>query len=264
MGIHVVKVPDIGEGIAEVELVEWHVRPGDAVVADQILADVMTDKATVEVPSPITGTVIAVNGKPGDKLAVGSELLRLGDAAGGHSPISGERAAAVARRRPPHSGCRRGRTPRRRRPHRTRSRSRRRRCVTTRASWAWISRRSAGPGPADESCTTTSCDTRPVVPRNRPSSAALCRARRRTPGPGDRAAPANRAAHAGIAAHSALHLRGGSRRYRARGAAFEAQRAIRRDARPAHDPAVPDAGDRACRSRVSADERALRRRSRAS
>ena len=53
MSIHVVKVPDIGEGIAEVELVEWRVRPGDTVVADQPLADVMTDKATVEVPSPV-------------------------------------------------------------------------------------------------------------------------------------------------------------------------------------------------------------------
>jgi len=81
MGIHVVKVPDIGEGIAEVEVVAWHVQPGDAVVADQTLADVMTDKATVEVPSPITGTVIAVNAKPGDKVAVGSELLRLGTTA---------------------------------------------------------------------------------------------------------------------------------------------------------------------------------------
>ena len=77
MGIHVVKVPDIGEGIAEVEVVAWHVRPGDAVVADQTLADVMTDKATVEVPSPITGTVIAVNASAGERVAVGSELLRL-------------------------------------------------------------------------------------------------------------------------------------------------------------------------------------------
>src|SRR5215471_19019265 len=57
MALHVVKVPDIGEGIAEVELVEWRVRPGDMVVADQPLADVMTDKATVEVPSPVAGKV---------------------------------------------------------------------------------------------------------------------------------------------------------------------------------------------------------------
>jgi 2-oxoisovalerate dehydrogenase E2 component (dihydrolipoyl transacylase) len=83
MGIHVVKVPDIGEGIAEVEMVEWHVRPGDTVAADQVLADVMTDKATVEVPSPVAGTVIAIKGNAGDKLAVGSELLRLKTAATG-------------------------------------------------------------------------------------------------------------------------------------------------------------------------------------
>ena len=77
MGIHVVKVPDIGEGIAEVELVEWRVRPGDTVAEDQPLADVMTDKATVEVPSPVAGKVIATHGNAGDTLAVGSELARL-------------------------------------------------------------------------------------------------------------------------------------------------------------------------------------------
>ena len=47
MGTYVIKMPDIGEGIAEVELVEWHVQPGDAVAEDQVLADVMTDKASV-------------------------------------------------------------------------------------------------------------------------------------------------------------------------------------------------------------------------
>ena len=93
MGIHVVKVPDIGEGIAEVEMVEWHVRPGDTVAADQVLADVMTDKATVEVPSPVAGTVLAVQGNAGDKLAVGSELLRL-ETAATDAAASGERAAA--------------------------------------------------------------------------------------------------------------------------------------------------------------------------
>jgi 2-oxoisovalerate dehydrogenase E2 component (dihydrolipoyl transacylase) len=77
MTVRVVKVPDIGEGIAEVEVVEWHVAVGDTVVADQTLADVMTDKATVEVPSPVSGRVLALGGKAGDKLAVGSELLQL-------------------------------------------------------------------------------------------------------------------------------------------------------------------------------------------
>ncbi len=55
MGLHVIRMPDIGEGIAEVELVEWHVAVGDSVREDQTLADVMTDKATVEIPSPVTG-----------------------------------------------------------------------------------------------------------------------------------------------------------------------------------------------------------------
>ena len=77
MGTHVIKVPDIGEGIAEVELVEWHVKPGDDVAEEQTLADVMTDKATVEIPAPVAGKVLAIAGKPGDTIAVGSELIRL-------------------------------------------------------------------------------------------------------------------------------------------------------------------------------------------
>ena len=77
MGIHIIKMPDIGEGIAEVELAAWNVQPGDTVVEDQPLADVMTDKATVEIPSPVAGKVIALGGKAGDVLAVGSELIRL-------------------------------------------------------------------------------------------------------------------------------------------------------------------------------------------
>jgi len=77
MGQHVVKMPDLGEGIAEVEVVAWRVQPGDAIVEDQILADVMTDKATVEIPSPVHGTVISLGGKVGEPLAVGAELIRL-------------------------------------------------------------------------------------------------------------------------------------------------------------------------------------------
>jgi 2-oxoisovalerate dehydrogenase E2 component (dihydrolipoyl transacylase) len=77
MGIHVIKMPDIGEGIAEVEIVEWRVKPGDNVVEDQILADVMTDKATVEIPSPVHGTVLALGGTVGTLMPVGAELIRL-------------------------------------------------------------------------------------------------------------------------------------------------------------------------------------------
>ena len=55
MGTHTVKMPDLGEGITEVEIVAWHVKVGDSVAEDQVLADVMTDKATVEIPSPVAG-----------------------------------------------------------------------------------------------------------------------------------------------------------------------------------------------------------------
>ena len=77
MALRVIKIPDIGEGIAEVELVAWHVKPGDTVVEDQALADVMTDKATVEVPSHVNGTVVALGGEVGQLMAVGSELIRI-------------------------------------------------------------------------------------------------------------------------------------------------------------------------------------------
>ncbi|MBK8741291.1 MAG: 2-oxo acid dehydrogenase subunit E2 [Betaproteobacteria bacterium] len=84
MGIHVIRMPDIGEGIAEVELVEWYVKPGDPVAEDQVLADVMTDKATVEIPSPVAGTVLALGGKLGEVMAVGSELIRIEVAGAGN------------------------------------------------------------------------------------------------------------------------------------------------------------------------------------
>jgi 2-oxoisovalerate dehydrogenase E2 component (dihydrolipoyl transacylase) len=77
MGTYAIKMPDIGEGIAEVELVGWHVQPGDVVAEDQVLADVMTDKATVAIPSPVAGKVVALRGEPGQSMAVGSELIRL-------------------------------------------------------------------------------------------------------------------------------------------------------------------------------------------
>ncbi|WP_395408390.1 dihydrolipoamide acetyltransferase family protein [Pseudoduganella sp. UC29_106] len=77
MGIHVIKMPDIGEGIAEVELVEWHVKVGDAVTEDIILADVMTDKATIEIPSPVHGTVAMLGGAAGQVMAVGADLIHI-------------------------------------------------------------------------------------------------------------------------------------------------------------------------------------------
>ena len=70
-----VKLPDVGEGVAEAELIEWRVQVGDTVTTESVLAEVMTDKATVEVASPVAGVVVALHGEPGDVLAVGSELV---------------------------------------------------------------------------------------------------------------------------------------------------------------------------------------------
>ncbi|WPN96400.1 dihydrolipoamide acetyltransferase family protein [Pseudomonas sp. MUP55] len=77
MGTHVIKMPDIGEGIAEVELSQWHVKVGDLVVEDQVLADVMTDKAMVDIPSPVHGKVLSLGGEPGEVMAVGSILISI-------------------------------------------------------------------------------------------------------------------------------------------------------------------------------------------
>ena len=90
MGIHVIKMPDLGEGIAEVEVVAWHVQPGDTVKEDQVLADVMTDKATVEIPSPVAGLITSLGGAIGQALAVGAELIRLEVEGAGN--VSGEKA----------------------------------------------------------------------------------------------------------------------------------------------------------------------------
>ena len=73
----VVKLPDIGEGTTEAEIVGWLVKVGDHVDEEEPLAEVMTDKATVEIPAPVAGTVVALNGKLGEKLPVGSDLVVL-------------------------------------------------------------------------------------------------------------------------------------------------------------------------------------------
>jgi len=88
MGIHVIKMPDIGEGIAEVELVLWRVQPGDIVTEDQVLADVMTDKATLEIPSPVDGKVLALGGTAGQMMAVGAELIRIEVAGKGNTDVN--------------------------------------------------------------------------------------------------------------------------------------------------------------------------------
>ncbi|ODS96688.1 MAG: branched-chain alpha-keto acid dehydrogenase subunit E2 [Lautropia sp. SCN 69-89] len=96
MAARVIKVPDIGEGIAEVELVEWLVKVGDTVAEDQSLAVVMTDKASVEIPSPVAGTVVALAGDAGQMLAVGAELIRIEPAGAGEATAARGGAGAAA------------------------------------------------------------------------------------------------------------------------------------------------------------------------
>jgi 2-oxoisovalerate dehydrogenase E2 component (dihydrolipoyl transacylase) len=85
-------MPDVGEGVAEAEVVEWHVKVGDRVEEDQHLVDVMTDKATIDIESPVTGTVVAVAGEVGDVIAIGAMLLVIEV----EGEVSGEEAEAAA------------------------------------------------------------------------------------------------------------------------------------------------------------------------
>ncbi|WP_228244018.1 dihydrolipoamide acetyltransferase family protein [Porphyrobacter sp. GA68] len=90
-------LPDIGEGIAEAEIVAWHVKPGDRVEEDDQLADMMTDKATVEMESPVSGTVLEVAGEVGDTIAIGSMLVVIEtDAQGDGQTVPSARDTAPA------------------------------------------------------------------------------------------------------------------------------------------------------------------------
>ncbi len=77
MGIYSIRLPDVGEGVAEAELVEWNVKVGDTVLEDEVIGAVMTDKAAVEIPTSVSGKVTWLGGEIGDIIAVGAELLRL-------------------------------------------------------------------------------------------------------------------------------------------------------------------------------------------
>lgn len=101
MGELSIKLPDVGEGVAEAELVEWHVKIGDLIREDDLLVAVMTDKATVEIPAPTDGKVLSLGGAVGDALAVGAELIRLevegeGNAVAAASPIEAPPPAKLA------------------------------------------------------------------------------------------------------------------------------------------------------------------------
>ncbi|HTT96934.1 MAG TPA: dihydrolipoamide acetyltransferase family protein [Rhizomicrobium sp.] len=91
MGHYVFKLPDVGEGTAEAEIVAWHVKVGDVITEDQNLVDVMTDKATVEMTSPVSGKVVKMHGEPGEMAPVGAPLVELevegaGNAKAGAAP----------------------------------------------------------------------------------------------------------------------------------------------------------------------------------
>src|SRR5476649_697450 len=86
MGLYLFRLPDIGEGVAEAEITAWHVKPGDHVREDAPLLDVMTDKATVDMTSPVDGVVVKVHGEVGGMAPVGSVLVEM--------EVAGEAAAA--------------------------------------------------------------------------------------------------------------------------------------------------------------------------
>lgn len=98
MAEHIIKMPDVGEGVAEAELVEWHVKPGDIVREDTILAAVMTDKATVEIPSPVEGTVTWLGAEIGQTVAVGSPIVKIDIA--GDAPATEDPAPATQEEKP--------------------------------------------------------------------------------------------------------------------------------------------------------------------
>jgi 2-oxoisovalerate dehydrogenase E2 component (dihydrolipoyl transacylase) len=91
MSRYVFKMPDLGEGTVSAEVVAWHVKPGDLVQEDQVMCEVMTEKAAVEMPAPVTGRILSISGEPGDTIAVGSELVVFDtdatSAASGDAPV---------------------------------------------------------------------------------------------------------------------------------------------------------------------------------
>jgi 2-oxoisovalerate dehydrogenase E2 component (dihydrolipoyl transacylase) len=89
MSRYVFKLPDLGEGTVEAEIVGWRVKPGDTVAEDDVVVEVMTEKAAVELPAPVSGRVLSTTGAPGDMVPVGAELIVL-------ETQSGERAQAAA------------------------------------------------------------------------------------------------------------------------------------------------------------------------
>ncbi len=109
MGLYVFKLPDVGEGTTEAEIVAWHVKVGDTVKQEQNLVDVMTDKATVEMTAPVAGRILALHGELGEKATVGAPLVELEVEGAGNAKtvpvtapkvVTAEEPAAAAEKKP--------------------------------------------------------------------------------------------------------------------------------------------------------------------
>ena len=244
MSRYVFKLPDLGEGTVQAEIVSWRVKPGDTVTEDEVIVEVMTEKAAVEVPAPVSGRVVSTTGAPGDMVPVGAELIVFETAApaggrrgtGRGSPAA-QRPRRAARRPPmvqprPQSA--------RRRPARA-GRVATSPAIRRRAHEAGIDlqqvaglrtqrpHRAEGPrgvrGPAPRRADTAACAPKAVeAPR-------AARPRGHRGDQGHRSAPPDRPAdERGQAQHPALRLRRGTRHHRARVAAPapEPQAACRR------------------------------------
>ena len=297
MGLRSIRMPDVGEGVAEAEMVEWHVKVGDLVREDQVVAAVMTDKATVEIPTPVAGSVVALGGAVGDVLAVGAELIRI-DAPGlPDSPpppppkgIAKTAAAAGARGRAPSgrarsvdlpagrrraAGRREGEAgaaatarlrPRRRAARRgrpARSRSPRPPCASGRAR----------PASTCASCTAQARRGASAMTISTPSSPTRPTRRREAPGDSPNLA-VETVKIVGMRRRIAQNMAESSRRVahfsyveEVDATALEELRAALNtratEDRPTADgPAVPDARNRQGGRRLTGDQRALRRRQR--
>ncbi len=231
MGTFVFKLPDVGEGTAEAEIVAWHVKVGDVVEEDQNLVDVMTDKATVEMTAPVAGKVIALHGEPrcdgAGRCAAGrvrSRRRRQCEGRNGKSaapakpdaskadapPAPKAEAKPAAATRGAAEGRRRNRPPQARLRHarrRATSRWPRRRCASARMNSASNcnscrarARRAASPTPISTALSRAAGEARPL-------RSGLARARGRRGGQGHRPAPQDRREDAGLQApHPALRL----------------------------------------------------------
>ena len=281
MGTRIIKMPDVGEGVAEAEIVEWHVEVGQSVLEDQILAAVMTDKATVEIPSPVAGKVLALGGEVGSTLAVGAELVRLEVAGEGNDEVAAAPREAAPPAHPPAERLTtpppapkapaptpvEAATPVARGIAGTAAAARR---EADRLARGAAARARGRHRPAPGARQRPGRPHQPRRPRRLPEERAAGGGDRRRPRrahrgrdrQGHRPAPAHRPEDGRVQApRRALLLRRGGRRHRARGAARQAQR---REPGPAAADldAVPDAGAGARGRRLPRDERALRRRGR--